>query len=304
MEETISTTLASGQDETTYEVVENETTQPVEKEQTTEENTTNEPQEDPTSETEIEQQPKNWEQIAKDNQAAFTRVSQELSALKKAQEVKYIDERGKITPEYEQSYRFELDNHEFLIYDQLARQLEPNVRTEVENLLIQAKNLYNPNNKTGYEQKMLEVKNYFDAQIVEQIALNKHILENKMQSEFDILSQEHKNQRAKEVAEMINQSEDLKTLLYQDSDNYSPEVFQIVQQMFDNYGTIDIDLTTKAIETIKSLGVKEYLVKQEAQKQKENASVPDGENLTSSKDDNKVTFDKLLDVEFWDKHYS
>lgn len=81
MEETISTTLESN--ETIHEVVENNS-QSAPKEQTTEETTTVEPQKDPTSETEIEQQPKNWEQIAKDNQAAFTRVSQELSALKKS----------------------------------------------------------------------------------------------------------------------------------------------------------------------------------------------------------------------------
>lgn len=261
MEETISTTLESN--ETIHEVVENNS-QSAPKEQTTEETTTVEPQKDPTSETEIEQQPKNWEQIAKDNQAAFTRVSQELSALKKAQEAKYVDEKGKITPEYERNYRFNLDNREFLIYDELARKLTPETRTEVEKLLYEAKNLYNPYNKFAYEQKMLEVKNYFDAQIVEHIALDKRNLESQMQYEFDLLSQEYKNQRAKEVAETISQSEDLKALLYKDSDNYSPEVFKIVQQMFDNYGSVDINLTVKAIEKIKSLGVKEYLVKQEA----------------------------------------
>ena len=128
-------------------------------------------------------------------------------------------------------------------------------------MLYEAKNLYNPYNKSAYEQKMLEVKNYFDAQIVEHIALDKRNLESQMQYEFDLLSQEYKNQRAKEVAETISQSEDLKALLYKDSDNYSPEVFKIVQQMFDNYGSVDINLTVKAIEKIKSLGVKEYLVR-------------------------------------------
>ena len=74
--------------------------------------------------------------------------------------------------------------------------------------------------------------------------------------------------------------------------------------MFDNYGAVDFDLTAKAIDKIKSLGVKEYLAGQKAQKQKENANVPDGENILSNKDNSKLTFDKLSDVNFWDKHYS
>ena len=77
MEETISTTSEVTTEQTTPDVVE-ETTQPAETEQTTEETTTQEPETVATTETETEQPTKNWEQIAKDNQASFTRVSQEL----------------------------------------------------------------------------------------------------------------------------------------------------------------------------------------------------------------------------------
>lgn len=279
MEETISTTSEVTTEQTTPEVVE-ETTQPVEAEQTTEEATTQEPETVATTETETEQPTKNWEQIAKDNQASFTRVSQELAELKKQMaqnQPKYVDDKGKITPEYEQQYRFDVDNREYLTYDQLSRQLEPDTRAEVERLLQEAKSLYNPNNKHAYNQKMSEIKNYFNADIVEQIALDKKQLENKMQSEFDRLTQEHKTQKSKEIAEMVEQSEDLKALLYQESENYSPEVFGIVKQMFDLTGGVDLDVINKAVSSIKALGVKEHLAQQKANAEKQKASVPTGQ---------------------------
>lgn len=282
MEETISTTSDVSTEQTTPDVVE-ETTQPVETEQTIEETTTQEPEKAETTETEIEQ-PKNWEQIAKDNQASFTRVSQELAELKKQianNQPKYVDDKGKITPEYEQQYRLSLDNQEFLTYDYYARELPPEQRDIVEGLLKEAKMLYNPNNKTAYEQKMNEIKNNFDSDLVISIALDKQRLENKMQSEFDRLTQEHKTQKSREIAEMVEQSEDLKTLLYQDSENYSPEVFGIVKQMFDLTGSVDLDVINKAVSSIKALGVKEHLAQQKANAEKQKANVPTGQAITS-----------------------
>jgi hypothetical protein len=284
MEETISTTSEVTTEQTTPDVVE-ETTQPAETEQTTEETTTQEPETVATTETETEQPTKNWEQIAKDNQASFTRVSQELAELKKQMaqnQPKYVDDKGKITPEYEQQYRFDVDNREYLAYDQLSRQLEPETRAEVERLLQEAKSLYNPNNKHAYNQKMSEIKNYFNADIVEQIALDKKQLESQMQSEFDRLTQEHKSQKSREIAEMVEQSEDLKALLYQESENYSPEVFGIVKQMFDLTGGVDLDVINKAVSSIKALGVKEHLAQQKANAEKQKASVPTGQAVTQN----------------------
>lgn len=280
MEETISTTSEVTTEQTTPDVVETETTQPAGTEQTTEETTTQEPETVATTETETEQPTKNWEQIAKDNQASFTRVSQELAELKKQMaqnQPKYVDEKGKITPEYEQQYRFNLDNQEFLTYDQLSRSLAPETREVVEDLLREAKNLYNPNDKTAYEQKMNEIENYFDSRLVKKITLDKQKLENQMQSEFDRLTQEHKTQKSKEIAEMVEQSEDLKALLYQESENYSPEVFGIVKQMFDLTGGVDLDVINKAVSSIKALGVKEHLAQQKANAEKQKASVPTGQ---------------------------
>lgn len=284
MEETISTTSEVSTEQTTPDVVDTETTQPVETEQTTEETTTQEPETVTETETETEQPAKNWEQIAKDNQASFTRVSQELAELKKQiaqNQPKYVDDKGKITPEYEQQYRFNLDNREYLTYDQLSRNLDPDTREVVEGLLREAKNLYNPNDKTAYEQKMNEIENYFDSRLVKKITLDKQKLESQMQSEFDRLTQEHKTQKSREIAEMVEQSEDLKALLYQESENYSPEVFGIVKQMFDLTGGVDLDVINKAVSSIKALGVKEHLAQQKANAEKQKATVPTGQAVNA-----------------------
>lgn len=278
MEETITTTSEESTEQTTP-VVEEEKTQP--EEQTIEKTETQEPE---TTETEtvIEKPATDWEKIAKDNQASYTRVSQELAQLKKQIEEnkpKAVDERGKITAEYEQNYRFELDNREFLTYDNYARQLPVDEREEVESLLLEAKRLYNPNNKTAYNQKMAEVKNHFDSNLVVQIALDRQKLENQMQSEFDRLTNEYRQNKSREIAELVEQSNDLKALLYQESENYSPETFGIIKQMFELTGGVDLDMTQKAIASIKALGVKEYLASQKVQTEKAKANVPTGETV-------------------------
>ena len=102
-----------------------------------------------------------------------------------------------------------------------------------------------------------------------------------MQSEFDRLTQEHKTQKSKEIAEMVEQSEDLKALLYQESENYSPEVFGIVKQMFDLAGGVDLDVINKAVSSIKALGVKEHLAQQKANAEKQKATVPTGQAVNA-----------------------
>ena len=280
MEETISTTSEVTTEQTTPDVVETETTQPAETEQTTEETTTQEPETVATTETETEQPTKNWEQIAKDNQASFTRVSQELAELKKQMaqnQPKYVDDKGKITPEYKQNRQREIDLAEFTDYYNYSRHLGEDERLEVEQLLAKADRAYNPADKTAYEQIMNQVENYFDSRLVKQISLNKKEKENNMQADFDKMTQEHKTQKSKEIAEMVEQSEDLKALLYQESENYSPEVFGIVKQMFDLTGGVDLDVINKAVSSIKALGVKEHLAQQKANAEKQKASVPTGQ---------------------------
>jgi len=301
MEETVTTTVEAPQEQTTPEVT--ETTQPVE-EQTIEEVTqeSEEVESEATETAEGEETPKvepekNWEQIAKDNQASFTRVSQELAELKKqvaAQKPQLVQE-GKINPEFEQRYKFDVDNKEFLAFDNLARQLEPETRAVVENLLNEARRLYNPTNNRAYESKLAQIKDYFRSDIVEQIALEKKDLIGKMKSEFDKALQADKQERANRIAESIGKVPELNELVEPSSENYSPEVLGIIKTMFDYTGGVDIETTTKAISKIKELGVKEYLAKQNAEKAKVQATVPTGEKTVVQKQSTEMpSRDELL----------
>ena len=281
MEETISTPTESTQEQTPLDVAEN--SQPVEEQ--TPENANQElvNDENVAEIAEKVEQPKeqiNWEKRAKDNQAEFTRVSQELAELKKQMaqnQPKYVDDKGKITPEYQQNRQREIDLAEFTDYYNYSRHLGEEERLAVEQLLAKADRVYNPADKTAYEQIMNQVENYFDSRLVKQISLNKKEKENNMQADFDKMTQEHRLQKSREFASLVEQSEDLKALLYEESENYSPEVFGIAKQMFDLTGGIDFDVFNKAVSSIKALGVKEYLAQQKANAEKQKASVPTGQ---------------------------
>ena len=303
MEETVTTTVETVSEQTTPDVVENQTTETTENISDVQPDATQESETDAEettetaeAETQTVEPAKNWEQIAKDNQASFTRVSQELAELKKqvaAQKPQLVQE-GKINPEFEQQYKFDVDNKEFLAFDGLARQLEPETRAVVENLLNEARRLYNPNNNRAYEGKMAQIKDYFRSDIVEQIALEKQNLIGKMKGEFERALQADKQERANRIAERIEQVPELNELVQESSENYSPEVLGIIKQMFDYAGDIDIESTTKAISKIKELGVKEYLAKQNAEKAKAQANVPTGEQVVQKQSTGIPTRDELL----------
>lgn len=281
------TTIAETVEQTTPDVAEN--TQPVETEtQTTEEQVTQEPETtetETTVETDEGEKVTDWEKIAKDNQASFTKISQEKAELtKQIEELRNqlkpkIVQEGKINPEYEQKYRFDVDNQEFIAYKDLCTQLDAEQREQAESLLREAQRLYNPKNNRAYESKMAEVKDYFRSDIVEQIATEKQNLLGQMKSKFDEAIQADKQEKANKVAQAIEQVPELNELVAPDSENYSPEVFGIVKTMFDYTGGVDIESTQKAISKIKELGVKEYLAKQKAETQKAQANVPTGETV-------------------------
>lgn len=263
-----------------------EVTQPVET-QTTEE-TVQEPvttETETTVETDEGEKVTDWEKIAKDNQASFTKISQEKAELtKRIEELENqlkpkIVQEGQINPEYEQKYRFDIDTQEFIAYERLCSQLDAEQREQAESLLREAQRLYNPKNNRAYESKMAEVKDYFRSDIVEQIATEKQNLLGQIKSKFDEAIQADKQEKANKVAAAIEQVPELNELVQPDSENYSPEVFGIVKTMFDYTGGVDIESSQKAISKIKELGVKEYLAKQKAETQKAQANVPTGETV-------------------------
>ena len=222
-----------------------------------------------------------WEKRAKDTQASFTKVSQELAELKKQveQSKPRLVQEGKINPEFEQKYKMQVDNMEFLAYDNLARQLEPETRAVVENLLNDARRLYNPSNKSAYDAKLNQIKDYFRSDLVIGIENNKQNELGKIKAKFDEEIQKDWQQKAERAASAIKAVPELKSLLCQDGENFSPEVFGIVDTIFRYTGDVDIEATTSAISKIKELGVKEYLAKQNVQKAANNANVPEGETV-------------------------
>lgn len=298
MEETVTTTEEVAVEQTTPEVT--ETTQP-EETQTIEETVTEEPEttETETTETESQEPVKDWEKIAKDNQASFTKISQEKAELLKriedleAKAEPKIVQEGKINPDFEKKYQFDVDNKEFLAYDNLARQLEPDTRATVENLLNEARGLYSTN-KRAYESKLAEIKDYFRSDIVEHIALEKQQAIGQMKSEFDKAIAKDKQEKANKVAQAIEAVPELKELVVQESENYSPEVFGIVKTIFDFTGDVDVEATTKAISKIKELGVKEYIAKQQAEAEKAKANVPTGETVVQKQASEIPTRDEMI----------
>lgn len=293
------TTIAETVEQTTPDT---EVTQPVETETQTTEETVQEPETtetETTVETDEGEKVTDWEKIAKDNQASFTKISQEKAELtKRIEELEKqvkpkIVENGKISPEYEQNYRFDVDNREFLAYENLTRQLDTEQREQAESLLREAQRLYNPKNNRAYESKMAEVKDYFRSDIVEQIATEKQNLLGQMKSKFDEAIKADKQEKANKVAAAIEQVPELNELVQPDSENYSPEVFGIVKTMFDYTGGVDIESTQKAISKIKELGVKEYLAKQKAETQKEQANVPTGETVVQKQATGLPTAEEL-----------
>jgi len=303
MEETISTTVETPEVQTTPDVVENQTTETIEENSDVQSDAAQESEnadveaiekveaDENTEESAKEEPAKNWEQIAKDNQAAFTRVTQELAELKKqvAENQPKMVVQGKINPEFEKQYKFQVDNEEFLQYDDLARKLEPDQRNAVEDLLLEAKRLYDPNNRSAYEQRMAQVKDYFRSDLVESIAKDKLTKLNQIEAKFNEALAKDKQDRAQKVAASIQAVPELNELVAQESENYSPDVFGIVKTIFDFTGKIDIESTTKAIQKIKELGVKEYIAKQQAEEIKAKANVPTGNNVAQSQENKGPT---------------
>lgn len=291
-EENQATTATETAETTTEQTIQQEPETPTEHNQeVTTDGATSEPADDAktgdeATATETQDEP-NWEKIAKDNQASFTKVSQEKAELaKKLDELerKYqpkMVQDGKINPVYADRYKMEVDNREFLTYGELARQLEPEDRQEVEELLRSAQSLYS-SDKRAYQERMNEIKDHFRSDIVEDIATAKQQLMSEMNGAFNQAVQQDKQARADRVAQDIENIPEINNLVNPDSKDYSPEVFNIVKSMFDYTGTIDTQLTKNAITKIKELGVKEYLAKQSAQTASAQAKVPTGRTVAET----------------------
>lgn len=194
---------------------------------------------------------------------------------------KYVTEEGKFNPELKIRYEQEIDNREFITYADLARSLDTDTRAEVEKLLDEARNLYNPRNKSAYYSKLKEAKNYFDSEVIESIAEKKRTLKAQAEQEMQSYEQKEYNRKATECANKVKEVPELYSLVNKDSPDFKPEVLTLLDAIFDAYQDVDIPQVTKVINTLKELGVKEYQKKQEFEQAKNQASISQGNNVTT-----------------------
>ena len=221
----------------------------------------------------------------KEAEKSFNRVAELEKQIKAYEEKqpKYVTDDGKFNPEIKAQYEQDIDNREFLTYVEYARGLDAETRNEVERLLGEAKAVYNPKDKSAYKSKLNEAKNYFSAQVIESIAEAKRNLKAQAQDQMRNFEQQERTKRANACAEKIKQEPELFNLVNKESKDFSPEVLGMVEALFDVYGDVDIPQTMKAINSIKELGVKQYLAKQEFEQQKTQANVIQGNNVTTKK---------------------
>jgi antitoxin component HigA of HigAB toxin-antitoxin module len=219
----------------------------------------------------------------KEAEKSVTKVAELERKIKEFEDKqpKYVTEDGKFNPELKIKYDYEIDNREFLTYADLAKSLDTDTRDEVEKLLGEAQRLYNPRNKSAYLQKMKEAKNYFDSEIIENIAEQKRLLEAQAKEQMAGYEKQEYNRKAAECANKVKEVPELYNLVNKESPDFKPEVLTLLDAIFDAYQDVDIPQVTKVINTLKELGVKEYQKKQEFEQAKNQASVSQGNNVTT-----------------------
>ncbi len=280
------------------------------------ENTT--PQETTTEETATDgkgtdekvEQPKetvNYEQRYKDLQAEYTKGQQRIAELEKQipQQQQIVNEQGQINPLFEQRFNHELNNREFSTYQAYAMQIEDTEdRNSAINKLNEANIHYANGNISAYNSCMNEVKQYFNPQLVEQIAEQKAIMK---AQKGEYINQAVYQQRMTAGANLeaeLKQNTEVWELVNPDSENYSQDVFNVVKQMFDSFGSIDTTALTNVIKAIETNGVRKFRANLEAQKtaemNKQKSDIPLGEGVA-------IGSGSPADIntkEYWDKYYS
>lgn len=236
-------------------------------------------------------------------QKYVSKVAELEKQIREMKEPKIVNENGKIDKSFETQYLFDIDNQEFLAYDNLARRLEPETRQEVENLLQEAKNLYFYD-KNAYANKMNEVEQYFNPNVIKTIARNKDKALAEMQTKFNEAKQAQKLERGKGLVAEVEAMPELYNVLNEQSENYIPEVFGVFKDIFETHGTVDVKSFNEALNKVKELGKKEYIASLEREKAKEQAKVPSGTNAKVENKKGEVTGEQLESLDFWNNFYS
>ena len=111
--------------------------------------------------------------------------------------------------------------------------------------------------------------------------------------------EKQRQDNAIKLSEEISKNEALNALVNPDSETYSKPVFDIVHQLFNLTGGLDVQLASEAIKAIKEQAITEYKASLAINSQKQQAGVLNGD--TQTKETKQVSLD---DKSFWDKMYS
>ena len=266
--------------------------------ETDEQDTSEQSQETETEQTATESI--DYEKQYKELQAEYTRKSQEFADFKRQHEQpSIIDDRGNPTSQFEKNFNYQLDNYEFSSYLNLARGLDPEDRQEVEDKLDMANRAYVSGNTKNYRALMNEVKQYFNPEYIEQIRDTINAEKSKKDAYIQQAVYQQRQDNAIRMAEEISKDEALNALVNPDSETYSKPVFDIVHQLFNLTGGLDIKLASEAINAIKQQAITEYKASLAINSQKQQAGVLSGD--TQVKETKEVSLD---DKSFWEKMYS
>ena len=266
--------------------------------ETDEQDTSEQSQETETEQTATESI--DYEKQYKELQAEYTRKSQEFADFKRQHEQpSIIDDRGNPTSKFEKNFNYQLDNYEFSSYLNLARGLDPEDRQEVEDKLDMANRAYVSGNTQNYRALMNEVKQYFNPEYIEQIRDTINAEKSKKDAYIQQAVYQQRQDNAIRMAEEISKDEALNALVNPDSETYSKPVFDIVHQLFNLTGGLDIKLASEAINAIKQQAITEYKASLAINSQKQQAGVLSGD--TQVKETKEVSLD---DKSFWEKMYS
>ena len=266
--------------------------------ETDEQDTSEQSQETETEQTATESI--DYEKQYKELQAEYTRKSQEFADFKRQHEQpSIIDDRGNPTSQFEKNFNYQLDNYEFSSYLNLARGLDPEDRQEVEDKLDMANRAYVSGNTQNYRALMNEVKQYFNPEYIEQIRDTINAEKSKKDAYIQQAVAQQRQDNAIRMAEEISKDEALNALVNPDSETYSKPVFDIVHQLFNLTGGLDIKLASEAINAIKQQAITEYKASLAINSQKQQAGVLSGD--TQVKETKEVSLD---DKSFWEKMYS
>ena len=266
--------------------------------ETDEQDTSEQSQETETEQTATESI--DYEKQYKELQAEYTRKSQEFADFKRQHEQpSIIDDRGNPTSQFEKNFNYQLDNYEFSSYLNLARGLDPEDRQEVEDKLDMANRAYVSGNTQNYRALMNEVKQYFNPEYIEQIRDTINAEKSKKDAYIQQAVYQQRQDNAIKIAEQISSDEALNSLVNPDSETYSKPVFDIVHQLFNLTGGLDIKLASEAINAIKQQAITEYKASLAINSQKQQAGVLSGD--TQVKETKEVSLD---DKSFWEKMYS